>query len=82
MNCGAIIGLKSLAKTCRRRRAFPIFAKLLDAQEKLSLQVHPDAVDGRLARRRDQDRDVVFRAADDGGEIYAGLRRGVDPGAT
>ncbi len=50
---------------------FPVLAKLLDAEEKLSLQVHPAS--GSEAKN-----EVWFFAATDrGAEIYAGLRRGV-----
>ncbi|HEX4668121.1 MAG TPA: type I phosphomannose isomerase catalytic subunit [Chthoniobacterales bacterium] len=50
---------------------FPILAKLLDAEEKLSLQVHP-ATGGEAKTEM-----WFFIAADAGAEIYAGLERGV-----
>jgi mannose-6-phosphate isomerase len=56
---------------------FPILAKLLDAREKLSLQVHPDP---RAAARTGGEAKTemwYFAAVDEGAEIYAGLRRGV-----
>ena len=57
---------------------FPIFAKLLDAQEKLSLQVHPGAaVAGALGGEAKTEM-WYFAAANAGAEIYAGLRRGVE----
>lgn len=56
---------------------FPIFAKLLDAQEKLSLQVHPDAAATGLVGGEPKTEVWYFAAADDGAEIYAGLRPGV-----
>jgi mannose-6-phosphate isomerase len=54
---------------------FPIFAKLLDAQEKLSLQVHPGA-DAIRALGGESKTEVWYVVS--GGEIYSGLRRGVD----
>ena len=58
---------------------FPIFAKLLDAEEKLSLQVHPgDEIAGALGGEAKTEM-WYFAAADPGAEIYAGLRRGVEP---
>ncbi len=54
---------------------FPIFAKLLDAQEKLSLQVHPGA-DAVGALGGESKTEMWYAVM--GGEIYAGLRRGVD----
>jgi mannose-6-phosphate isomerase len=56
---------------------FPIFAKLLDAAEKLSLQVHPDAVMAARLGGEPKTEMWYFAAADDGAEIYAGLRTGV-----
>ena len=56
---------------------FPIFAKLLDAQEKLSLQVHPDAAMAGPLGGEPKSEMWYFAAADDGAEIYAGLRTGV-----
>jgi mannose-6-phosphate isomerase len=50
---------------------FPVLAKLLDAEEKLSLQVHP-ATGGDAKTEM-----WFFVAADEGAEIYAGLERGV-----
>ena len=54
---------------------FPILAKLLDAQEKLSLQVHPGTVAARLLGGESKTEVWYFVV---GGEIYSGLQRGVD----
>ncbi len=56
---------------------FPIFAKLLDAQEKLSLQVHPGA-DAIRTLGGESKTEMWYVVS--GGEIYSGLRRGVDRG--
>jgi mannose-6-phosphate isomerase len=56
---------------------FPIFAKLLDAQEKLSLQVHPSAKVAAALGGEAKSEIWYFVAADPGAEIHAGLRRGV-----
>lgn len=56
---------------------FPILAKLLDAQEKLSLQVHPSAAVARALGGEPKTEIWYFAAADVGAEIYAGLRPGV-----
>jgi len=57
---------------------FPIIAKLLDAQEKLSLQVHPGAeIAGALSGETKSEM-WYFAAADPDAEIYAGLRHGVE----
>jgi mannose-6-phosphate isomerase len=56
---------------------FPLLIKLLDAQEKLSLQVHPPA---RVAARSGgEPKTEMWYIADarPGAELYAGLRRGV-----
>jgi mannose-6-phosphate isomerase len=56
---------------------FPILAKLLDAQEKLSLQVHPDSAMAGPLGGEPKTEMWYFAAADDGAEIYAGFRSGV-----
>lgn len=56
---------------------FPLLAKLIDAQEKLSLQVHPPAVVAeKLGSEPKTELWYIVDAAPDA-EIYAGLRRGV-----
>jgi mannose-6-phosphate isomerase len=56
---------------------FPLLAKLIDAQEKLSLQVHPPAaVAEKLGSEPKTEIWYIVDAAPDA-EIYAGLRRGV-----
>ena len=56
---------------------FPILAKLLDAQEKLSLQVHPGTAVTPATGGEAKTEMWYFAAADEGAKIYAGLRRGV-----
>lgn len=59
---------------------FPLLLKFLDAQETLSVQVHPD--DARAARLNPPDLGKteawVVLAAEPGSLIYAGLKRGFD----
>lgn len=56
---------------------FPILAKLLDAREKLSLQVHPPASVAASLGGQSKSEVWYFAAADPGAEIFAGLRNGV-----
>jgi mannose-6-phosphate isomerase len=56
---------------------FPILAKILDAQEKLSLQVHPGTAIAPQFGAEPKAEMWYFAAADDGAEIFAGLRPGV-----
>ncbi len=58
---------------------FPILAKLLDAREKLSLQVHPSAAVAASLGGESKSEVWYFAAADEGAEIFAGLRSGVQP---
>ena len=58
---------------------FPILAKLLDARETLSLQVHPSAQIAASLGGEPKSELWYFAAADDGAEIFAGLRTGVEP---
>ncbi|MEO5717063.1 MAG: type I phosphomannose isomerase catalytic subunit [Chthoniobacterales bacterium] len=57
---------------------FPILAKLLDAREKLSLQVHPPAAVADSLGGQCKSELWYFAAADEGAEIFAGLRSGVE----
>lgn len=62
------------------QRQFPLLVKLLDAQQKLSIQVHPN--DGQAARLDPPDLGKteawVVLAAEPGSRIYSGLKRGFD----
>ncbi len=56
---------------------FPLLVKLLDAREKLSLQVHPPAA--RAAQLAGEPKTEMWYIADavPGAELYVGLKRGV-----
>src|SRR5579862_8126615 len=56
---------------------FPLLIKILDAQEKLSLQVHPPA--HKAAELRGEPKTEAWYIADTapGAELYVGLKRGV-----
>jgi mannose-6-phosphate isomerase len=58
---------------------FPILAKLLDAREKLSLQVHPPAAVAASFGGESKNEFWYFLAADPGAKIFAGVRSGVSP---
>jgi mannose-6-phosphate isomerase len=57
---------------------FPLLIKILDAQEKLSLQVHPPPA--QAAKLGGEPKTEMWYIADaaPGAELYVGLRRGVD----
>ena len=57
---------------------FPILAKLLDASDKLSLQVHPPPEIAESLGGEAKSELWYFAASDEGGEIFAGLRAGVE----
>jgi mannose-6-phosphate isomerase len=56
---------------------FPILCKILDAREKLSLQVHPPA--GKAAELKGEPKTEMWfiAAAAPGAELYVGLKRGM-----
>ena len=56
---------------------FPILIKLLDAQEKLSLQVHPPAAKAKELGGDPKTEIWFFLETQKGADIYAGLKRGV-----
>jgi len=59
---------------------FPLLLKFLDAQQPLSLQVHPDDARAALLSPPDLGKTEawVILAAEPGSHLYAGLRRGFD----
>lgn len=59
---------------------FPLLIKILDAQEKLSLQVHPPA--SKAAELKGEPKTEAWYIADaaPGAELYVGLKRGVTRG--
>ncbi len=58
---------------------FPILAKLLDARETLSLQVHPNAALASSLGGEPKSELWYFAAVDEGAEIFAGLRENMAP---
>jgi mannose-6-phosphate isomerase len=58
---------------------FPILCKILDAREKLSLQVHPPA--HKAAELKGEPKTEMWYIADaaPGAELYVGLKRGMTP---
>jgi mannose-6-phosphate isomerase len=68
---GDVLGRAAAAPDNR----FPLLCKILDARERLSLQVHPPP---RAARLGDPKTEMWYIArADEGAELHVGLRRGV-----
>jgi mannose-6-phosphate isomerase len=63
-----------------RHERFPLLLKFLDAQQPLSLQVHPDDAQAALLQPADLGKTEawVILAAEPGSYLYAGLRRGFD----
>jgi mannose-6-phosphate isomerase len=62
------------------RQQFPLLLKFLDAQQPLSLQVHPDDARAAILEPADLGKTEawVVLAAEPGSYLYAGLRRGFD----
>ncbi|MDB6056551.1 MAG: Mannose-6-phosphate isomerase, partial [Verrucomicrobiales bacterium] len=56
---------------------FPLLIKILDAQEKLSLQVHPPAKLAPLLGGEPKTEMWYIAHAEPGAELYVGLKRGV-----
>jgi mannose-6-phosphate isomerase len=57
---------------------FPLMVKLIDAQQRLSVQVHPDDTLARQLGVGDNGKTECWRVLADGGTIYQGTRPGVD----
>ena len=64
-------------RLARRHKAFPLLIKILDAQDKLSLQVHPPRrVAARLGGEPKTEMWFITHA-EPGADLYVGLKRGV-----
>ena len=61
----------------RGRAVFPLLVKLIDANENLSIQVHPDDAQAESRDRLGKTEAWYVLAAEPGASIYAGLRDGV-----
>ncbi len=72
--------LELLGPAVGRRDEFPLLVKFIDANQDLSVQVHPDDEKGRrLANDNGKTETWVILAAEPGSLIYAGLKEGVGP---
>jgi mannose-6-phosphate isomerase len=75
-------GEELLGEAVGARDQFPLLVKFIDAQQNLSVQVHPDDERGRLlAGDNGKTEAWMVVHAEPGSVIYAGLRRGVTRGA-
>ncbi|NDB96585.1 MAG: mannose-6-phosphate isomerase [Verrucomicrobia bacterium] len=68
---------KIFGRRSPRAEQFPILIKLLDAEEKLSLQVHPPAERANELGGEPKTEMWFFLETKPGAEIYVGLRKGV-----
>ncbi len=59
-------------------RTFPLLIKLIDAADRLSLQVHPDDAIARRLGLADRGKTECWRLLADGGSVYQGTRPGID----
>jgi mannose-6-phosphate isomerase len=66
-----------LGKASRPEGRFPLLIKILDAREKLSLQVHPPAAKAAELGGEPKTEMWYIAEADPGAELYVGLKRGV-----
>jgi mannose-6-phosphate isomerase len=72
--------LELLGPAVGPREPFPLLVKFIDANQDLSVQVHPDDEKGRrLAGDSGKTEAWVILAAEPGSLIYAGLKPGVGP---
>lgn len=71
---------KIFGRKAPRGGHFPILIKLLDAEEKLSLQVHPPAEKAKELGGEPKTEMWFFLETKPGAEIYVGLRAGVGKG--
>ena len=70
-------GTQLLGTNCRDAKRFPLLVKLLDARERLSLQVHPPATIAAKLKSDPKTEMWYILDADANAHLMAGLRRGV-----
>lgn len=60
---------------------FPLLVKIIDANENLSVQVHPSERDARMLGEKDHGKEEAWIVldADEGAKIYVGFKEDVDP---
>jgi mannose-6-phosphate isomerase len=59
-------------------QTFPLMVKLIDASQRLSVQVHPDDDGARALGLGDNGKTECWRVVADGGVIFQGTRPGID----
>ncbi|HUI05410.1 MAG TPA: type I phosphomannose isomerase catalytic subunit [Verrucomicrobiae bacterium] len=72
-----LLGAKLLGTNCGKARRFPLLVKLIDARERLSLQVHPPAAAARKLGGEPKTEMWYVLEADSDAHLIAGLRRGM-----
>jgi mannose-6-phosphate isomerase len=73
-------GTELLGAALSPREQFPLLVKFIDANQALSVQIHPDDETARrLTGDNGKTETWVILAADPGSLIYAGLKQGVGP---
>ncbi len=70
-------GRDLMGDACALNGRFPLLVKILDAREKLSLQVHPPAAKGKALNGEAKTEIWYIAKAERGAELYVGLRKGV-----
>ncbi len=63
----------------RPEEPFPLLVKILDAQEKLSLQVHPPAANASALGGEPKTEIWYIAEAEPGAQLFVGLKQGVTP---
>jgi mannose-6-phosphate isomerase len=71
---------KIFGRRAPEEKHFPILIKLLDAEEKLSLQVHPPAKKAKQMGGEPKTEMWFFLETKAGAEIYVGFKKGVGRG--
>lgn len=71
-------GTEVMGQSWDSNRPFPLLIKILDARDKLSLQVHPPASLARELGGEPKTEMWYVAQADPGADIFVGLRHGVD----
>jgi mannose-6-phosphate isomerase len=70
-------GDQLLGRNCHHAKHFPLLVKLLDARERLSLQVHPPAAIAAKLHGEPKTEMWYVLEADPDAHLFAGLRRGI-----
>ncbi|MEI0532033.1 type I phosphomannose isomerase catalytic subunit [Brachyspira pilosicoli] len=73
------LGEKLLGSNCQNNKDFPLLIKIIDARDKLSIQVHPDEEYANKKHNKHGKNEMWYiMEADENAKLLVGLKKGID----